>query len=262
MDFSFIIVNYRTAELTVRCLTSILNNCRGSYEIIVIDNGSNDGSADRLAGEFAERIRLVRNQENLGFARANNQGAELAGGQYLFFLNSDAFLKTDILRAVGAAFQDDSQVAIVAPRLVGEDGRPQAKAYGPFPSLGYLLYKNLIARQDNDFPRRADWTSGAALAIRREVFRALGGWDENFFLYLEDVDLCWRVRQAGYRIKRELSADVIHRQGASLAASPLKRDLYFQSQEYLFAKHYGQWAKTILRLIRWPYRHLALKPRQ
>lgn len=255
MDFSIIIVNYKTPDLTRNCLESIISRWpKDLWEIIVVDNGSGDDSARRLEAEFGADIKLIKNRENLGFARANNQGAKIAGGKYLFFLNSDTTVNDNFLEDWSRRLSGDKTIGLIAPCLLDEGGGKQAKAYGPFPTISYLLYKNLISRRDNDFPKRADWVSGAALAIRHDLFAALGGWDENFFLYLEDVDLSWRVRQAGYRVVRDENARVSHHQGGSPALSREKRQYYFASQDYLFRKYYGRWALIALKILRLPYR--------
>jgi len=259
MDFSIIIVNYKTSAITQNCLESI-TKCwpKELYEIIVIDNGSHDNFVDQVTKNFRGNIKLINNSENLGFAHANNQGAKIASGKYLFFLNSDTIIENNILPIIAASFAQDESIGIVAPSLLNPDGTRQAKAYGPLPTIKYLLYKNLLFKKDNDFPKEIDWVSGAALVIRRNVFNLIGGWDESFFLYLEDVDLCWMVKKGGYKIILDESIGLIHLQGSSLKKSGVKRAYYFTSQDYLFQKHYGRLMKATLDVMRWPYKTLVL----
>jgi len=259
MTFSIIIINYNTARLTLDCLNSIYACCDAAdLEIIVVDNGSAESDRSILEGGLKQGVRLIKSAKNLGFAAGNNLGARQAQGRYLCFLNSDVILTEDIFSRLEKVFLSDEQVGIVAPRLVNPDGSAQAKAYGPFPSLGYLFYKNLLRRHDNDFPKKIDWVSGAALCIRKDVFDLIGGWDENFFLYLEDVDLCWSVRRRGYRVMVDQASQVTHLQGQSSDKNFTKQTYYYNSQKYLFKKHYGRLALIVLLLVRWPHRLLFL----
>jgi len=257
--FSIIIINYNTARLTLDCLDSIYSCCNATdLEIIVVDNGSTVSDRNILESGLKQRARLIKSEKNLGFAAGNNLGARQARGRYLCFLNSDVILDENIFDHLSQVFLEDKQVGIVAPRLINADGSAQAKAYGPFPSLGYLFYKNLFGHHDNDFPKKIDWVSGAALCIRKDVFALIGGWDENFFLYLEDVDLCWSAHNQGYQILIDQATQVTHLQGQSLAQSLTKQAYYYDSQKYLFKKHYGRLALFILLLGRWPHRLLFL----
>lgn len=259
MNFSIIIVNYNTSVLTQNCLKSIIS-CwpKNLWEIIVVDNGSHDDFVDQVTTNFGTDIKLIKNSENLGFARANNQGAQIASGKYLFFLNSDTIIKENILPAIAESFVKNKAIGIVAPKLLNPDGTAQAKAYGPLPTIKYLLYKNLLFQKDNDFPKKIDWVSGAALVIRHDVFNLIGGWDESFFLYLEDVDLCWMAKKRGYGVILNQSISLIHLQGASLKKTGVKRAYYFASQDHLFKKHHGRLAQAALDVIRWPYKTLVL----
>lgn len=257
MTFSIIIINYNTARLTLNCLNSLYwHSDFSDLEIIVVDNASAAADFAVLKEGISSPVKLIKSESNLGFAGGNNLGAKYANGKYLFFLNSDTIIKEDIFPAILRTFSKDEKVGIVSPRLINKDGSSQAKAYGPFPSLGYLLYKNLISRHDNDFPKRIDWVSGAALFIRKDFFDLIGGWDNKFFLYLEDVDLCWMVKKLGYKIRLDNSIEIIHLQGGSSSASRIKQQYYYNSQQYLFKKHYGFLSVLILLLIRLPHKLL------
>lgn len=259
MTFSIIIINYNTARLTLDCLDSIYSYGNlTDLEIIVVDNASAEADLGILETGLGNRARLIKSPRNVGFAAGNNLGARQAQGRYLCFLNSDVILTEDIFSSLGKVFLGDEQIGIVAPRLVNPDGSAQAKAYGPFPSLSYLLYKNLLRRHDNDFPKKIDWVSGAALCIRKDVFDLVGGWDENFFLYLEDVDLCWSTHNQGYQVMIDQASQVTHRQGQSLTKNLTKQAYYYDSQKYLFKKHYGYLALIVLLLVRSPHRLLFL----
>ena len=223
MNFSIIIINYNTAQLTLDCVNYInLLPDFSDFEIIVVDNGSAKSDADILSSKLGGNIKFVKSENNLGFSGGNNLGAKQAIGKYLLFLNSDTIIKKNIFSNILKIFLEDEQIGIVSPRLINPDGSFQTKSYGPFPNIKYLLYKNIISKKDNDFPKKSDWVSGAALFIRHDLFDRIGGWDNNFFLYLEDVDLCWMVRKSGYKIILDNSTEVIHLQGRSLNKSQKK----------------------------------------
>lgn len=262
MNFSFIIINYNTYELTAQCLRSIFAHCRRpAFEIIVIDNHSADGSIQKLNQEFGEQITVIANLKNLGFSRANNQGAAIAKGRYLFFLNSDTLLTADILTPLKNILESNPRLGAVAPRLRLADGSWQSEAHGQFPTI-FNIIRGKIIKERQPLPEqkilKTDWISGAALMIKKEIFMAAGGWDEAFFLYLEDADLCWRIKKLGYQIAVLNEISVIHLLGQSLKKIKEKRKYYYQSQDYFFAKHYGWTKKIIMQIIRWPYKFWVL----
>ncbi len=216
--FSIIIVNYRTFDLTDRCLQSIFRFlAAGRPEVILVDSHSGDGSGEKLREKYGNRIKFVVADKNRGFAVANNLGAAVAHGDYLFFLNSDTLLKSDILPILAGRFAADQKIGILAPRLL-RDGTDQPYAYSRNSSGGL------------------GWVSGAALAIPRPLFKKIGGWDENYFMYFEDVDLCRRVRQAGYRL--EICQEIaINHLGSGSPLPFWRRKLrYYRSKIYFFFK--------------------------
>ena len=227
MLWSIIIVSYNTKEILGRCLDSLPSG----LEVIVVDNGSKDGSAEFLAGQ---NIKKVLNQNNLGFAAACNQGARLASGEFLLFLNSDARLNEATLKALAEVFESSPKVGIAAPKLIDETAKDEPFAFGCWPTWLGLLRGNLKTDAS-----RADWVSGAALAIRRVIFESLGGFDERFFMYFEDVDLCWRTKALGYDIVISEAASVVHQRGASNSDERLRKKYYRRSQMLYFKKHLG-----------------------
>jgi len=263
MNFSFIIINYRTLELTRNCLNSLFKFLPrdSSWEIILLDNNSNDNSADQLKAEFNERLTFIANSSNYGFARANNQGAKNAQGQWLFFLNSDTEIKTNILPPLIDLFNKESEIGIIAPLVLGPDEKWQAGACGRKQTLKNLLQQNTksnwLGTKTPDF-WTSDWVSGAALIIRHDLFEKIKGWDEKFFLYLEDTDLCLRARQANFKVAICPNSSLIHYGGQSPASSRARRQAYYRSQTYFFKKHYGPLAALVLKIIRWPYKTIVL----
>jgi GT2 family glycosyltransferase len=247
--FSIIIVNFKTKKLTADCLDSVLANCRGDFEIIVVDNNSADGSADYLGRRFGSRVKIIPLSDNLGFGRANNEGEKKSQGSFLFFLNSDTIITSDVLAEFTACF-NDPDVAVVAPRLILPDGRPQPDSLSKFPDLlNTLMGKFNISPNEQG----AEWVSGAALAVKKSVFDEIGGFDEKFFMYFEDVDLCYRVKKTGKKIKIAAGAAVTHLGGKSIADNAVRKKYYYQSQDYFFRKHFGVIPEVLLKLFRIPY---------
>jgi len=220
--FSIIIINYRTPKLTADCLNSLFKFCsQKDFEVIVVDNNSEDNSLVSLKEEFGARFKLIANSTNAGFAAANNLGAKEASGEYLFFLNSDTFIQSDILTPLKNALQKDLSIGVIAPGLVLKNGEPQPYAYGYNKKL-----KTELA-----------WVSGAALVIRHEVFQKVNGWDERFFMYFEDRDLCQAVIRNGYKISRLSSISLTH----LVNSSPIffgRRKLYYYQAKIRFLLKY------------------------
>lgn len=262
MLYSIIIINYKTKQLSANCIRDLLAlpNFQ-KREIIVIDNDSNDGSVESLQSEFGHKIKLISNQENLGFAGANNQGAAIAQGKYLLFLNSDTIIKEDIFSTCLNIFQQHPEIGIISPRLLNTDGNHQTAAYGRFPTLGRLIKQSTKKDPSLDAEKEyspVDWVSGCALMIRKELFEKIKGWDDNFFLYYEDIDLCCRTKQSGFLTVIANQSKITHLGGQSLNYSLKKRWYYFRSQDYYFKKHYGLLSKKTLQIIRLPYQLLII----
>lgn len=255
---SFIIVNFNTAELAKNCLSSLLaKTAVTEREIIVVDNASTDNSPALLTAAFGTQIKLIANSVNLGFAAANNIGARAASGDILWFLNSDTLITADIISPLRSALNDNPKIGIIAPTLLSADGQPQAFAYGRFPKLFSLIFNKLFPfsrfRSSGNL-KFVDWVSGAALAIRKDVFTASGGWDEKYFLYFEDIDLCWRVKRIGREVAISDKIFITHLGGRSLARDRDRKKHYYSAQAYFFRKNYGAAAAAVLKLIRWPYK--------
>lgn len=211
-DVSVCIANWNCCELLRNCLQSLLRQAQGTtLEVVVVDNASTDGAADMVADEFPE-VRLIRNPTNRGFARANNQAAGVARGAYLWFLNNDTVVPPGALGELVAYLKAHPDIALLSPRLVGADGRPQT-AHRRLPTLSSFLHRTLLlggtgwfrAGYETYRRRAAEPTSpcdvemllGAALLVTRRSFEALQGWDEEFAFGGEDLDLCRRACAVG-----------------------------------------------------------------
>jgi asparagine synthase (glutamine-hydrolysing) len=224
-DLSVIVVNWNTRELLRGCLTSLEENLQGlDHEVIVVDNGSRDGTPDMVAADFPS-VRLVRNAENVGFGRANNQAMRLAKGAWLLLLNSDTLLVDGSVAALVRRLRSEQNVGVAHCRLVFPDGRQQHTVYR-FPSLKLALledlglYKLLSKRRrgetlltgywDYAEERDVDWVAGAFMLLPRKVFETTAGFDERLFMYGEDMEWCYRIRREGWRIRYYPDAMVKH----------------------------------------------------
>ena len=255
---SIIIVNYNGLGVIVDCLTSIFGHLPApAIEVIVVDNDSQDGSPELIAQKFPQ-VNLLRQSKNSGFGTANNVGARQARGEYLLLLNSDTLVTADILPTLVAKLTSEAHVGIVGPRLLNPDGSFQLSIaheiglWGEWRTLQqvkqYRIPANrpaLAARYDRD--QVVDIVIGAALMMRRSLFEQVGGFDETFFMYFEESDLCQRVRALGYKILYTPAVTVIHIGGYSVAqaAGPMAV-AYRRSQRYYYRKHRPRWEQWIL----------------
>jgi GT2 family glycosyltransferase len=259
-EVSVVVVSYETRDDLAACLAALAAHGGPGVETIVVDNASTDGSADLVARDFPG-VRLVRNPRNLGFGAACNRGAAVARAPCLLFLNSDAQVTAGAVAALARVLDQRPDVAIVGPRTLNEDGTAQV-SFGPaLTPLAEWRQRRLVravARREPDALRVAherslvacepDWVSGACLMIRRRAFDAVSGFDEGFFLYEEDVDLCVRVRAQGGRVRFEPAATVVHRLGRSMARMPERaREEYDRSHLRYYQKHNGALATFVLR---------------
>lgn len=268
-DVSIIIVSWNTKAHLARCLSAIVRAAEGlTVEVIVVDNGSSDGTQTMLTQQFPH-VRLIQNQENLGFGRANNIGARESRGRTLLLLNSDCDLAPGVLKTMIDALEQDPALGGLFCRLLNPDGSLQPSVHRSFPSpwsllgdlcflpsIRYALYRRpalhrwLLRSTIRTHQRAQDvaWGGGACMLIRRTAFEAVGGFDERFFLYCEDLDLCKRLRDAGYRLRYVPEPSAIHHWGASTVQTPaaVLREAY-RSRVYYFEKHFPGWGGTVAR---------------
>lgn len=257
MTFSIIIINYKTAKITADCLQSLLKLAPPTLkEIILIDNASSDGGLELLSTEFKDKIIIIANDKNLGFAAANNQGSLKASGDLLLFLNSDTIINENIFDSCVNIFKNHPEIGIISPLLKTESGDIQENYYGDFPVLSKLIFKNRFKTGTKQESATSyfisDWVSGCALIIRRELFEKLGGWDDNFFLYFEDVDICKRAQEYNYQTAVSQQTSLIHLGGKSLTLNSQRKKYYYHAQNYYFRKHYGRFTEILMRIVRWP----------
>jgi GT2 family glycosyltransferase len=231
-EFSIIVVSHNTRDLLAVCLESVRREMSGlSHQVLVVDNASTDGSPELAAAQFPEAC-LIVNQENRGFAAANNQALAAARGRLLLLVNSDACLQPEAGINLRAAFAEQPDMGIAGLRLLNPDGTLQP-SWGDFPTARVeLFFQSYLyklwpvafpyGRRVHPFQRAAyrtfrwvDWVTGAAFAIRRQVYERLGGLPEHNHMYGEDLEYCWRTRAIGYRVGYCPSATATHLLSAS-----------------------------------------------
>lgn len=260
-DVSIIIVNLNGCGLLEACLRSIYHHTTGvGFEIIVVDNHSSDGSVAMVKAQYPD-ARLIENPQNHRYAIANNQGLEIAQGRYVLYLNADTELLGNVVRDMTAFLDAAPDAGGAGCPLVYADGRPQDSCFR-FPSALNLFYLNTFARfywrtplagtyplRDTSAPQRVDFLVGACYMARRELLRQCGGMDDAFYLYGEDSDLCYRIRQAGYvNYYLPSAATVLHHGGAASVEffDHDQRVRHIQGWKARFqfvGKHYPVWRK-------------------
>jgi len=242
MRLSVVIVNFNGARFLKDALDTVLESqLSGAFEVVVVDNASHDNSREILEA-YADRVSVVYNSRNTGFSAANNQGVSLATGEFVFLLNNDT--RTDPLacaRLIDALVENPKRGA-VGPKLRNADGSDQL----PGGILGQRQYKTDIAKN-------VSFLSGAAIMMRRDLYFSLGGFDEEFFFYNEDLDLCKRIQKAGYSLCFLPMAEVVHLGGASTQFLRKKALVEgYRGGLYFCYKHYGLLPYVLYRLLLLP----------
>lgn len=266
MTLSIIILSWNTKDLTRNCLRSIFNNVRDiDFEVIVVENGSSDGSADMVEKEFPQ-VKLIRNSENLGFTKGNNQGFKASGGEYILFLNSDTIVPLpsngrNQFKKMIETMQEDKTIGALTPKLLNPDNSFQWEFYRKIPNLTrtfwvylvpfgklthkiYFLRKRYLVDIDENKSQVLEDANapGAALLMSREAHEKINGRDENIFYWMEDVDLWFSLKKAGYKLYYLADAKIIH-YGAvsSVMWDDLRKMLDFRrGYVYVFRKHKGK----------------------
>lgn len=257
MDLSIIIVNWNTRNLLVQCLSSIYQTVRTvEMEVWVVDNGSKDGSGTAAVEKFPE-TKFVQNKVNFGFARANNQALNLATGRYLLLLNPDTKVNPGAVERLISFMNAHPEAGGAGAQLINSDGSKQ-NSIANFPSLATeLLNKNLLRWLfPKQFPGKernysesveVDSVIGACMMVRREALEKVGLFDEDYFLFLEETDWCYRMKRAGWKIYHVPRAEVYHFQGKSAETERKRAKVeYYCSRYHFFRKNRGKFQWIIL----------------
>ena len=252
LDLSIIIVNYNVKEFLQNLIHSIFKSALNiSYEIIIIDNASDDGSVEFIKDKFPE-IKLISNEKNLGFSKANNLGLKIAKGKYLLLLNPDALLREDTLQKMMEFFRNTPDAGLAGCKILNPDGSLQLACRrsfpGPWTSFCKVTGLSTIFPRSRIFARynltyldenqsyEVDAISGSFMMMKREVYEKVGGFDEEFFMYGEDLDLCYRIQKAGYKVYYVHDTQIIHYKGESTKRSSFDETKVFYNAMNLFVK--------------------------
>lgn len=246
-DTAVVIVNYRTRELTAGAVASVLGE-EDVREVVVIDNASGDGSVEHLREVLADdRVRVVAAGRNGGFGAGVNLGAAACRSPLLLILNSDATVERGSLGLLVGALLADERVGVLAPAVRLASGGPQPDAFGRLPRRWELLIPGPGRWTGCGDEHRPDWVSGVAMLLRADDFQSVGGFDERFEMYFEDLDLCRRLRERGRSVARLPAATVTHAGGGSWRSSGAQKRKFHRSKA-LYAGKLGATAVE-LRLI-------------
>jgi N-acetylglucosaminyl-diphospho-decaprenol L-rhamnosyltransferase len=252
---TIVIVSYNSRTDLDRCLRSLSTNRPSvDYRVIVADNQSSDDTVDYLRSHWPG-IGVVETGGNLGFSKANNVALRLTTSELVLILNPDTELKPGAIDRLIAALDTDPGVAIAGPRLVDGEGRAELSFGRMIAPLAELRQKVMVTGNDRKWPaaaavvermtrrsRDVDWVSGACMLARRADIAAAGLFDERFFMYMEDVDLCAAVRTRGKRVRFIADAEVVHFRGRSVASAPAATErAYRRSHVEFYAKHHPGW---------------------
>jgi len=283
LDLSVVILNWNTRDLLRQCLTSILcSKSEIQVQVIVVDNASEDDSRE-MVRELFPQVTLIANPANIGFGAGNNQALPDATGRYVLFLNSDTVVTDGSLDLLVGYADSNPDIGIVGPKLLNDDGSLQYSCRS-YPNLGTGFFRNtplgrlfprnhftndyLLTDYDHATPRDVDWVSGAALMMRRSLIDKIGAFDTEYFMFCEDVDLCWRANHTErgtrneergarneepvqkWRVSYFPDAIVYHLIGKSTDLAPTRMTYEFHRSQHLFyKKHYAASTPLLLRPI-------------
>jgi len=258
-DLSIIIVNYRTYQLTKQTIESVINREHPfSYNIYVVDNASADGSLEKLEEDFQDEVEdglveFIANPENRGFSQANNQAITLSSSQYVLLLNSDTVVQGDCLEKCLDYMAGDKEIGALGCKILLPDGKLDKACRRSFPTPTVSFYRmtglSLLFPRSKRFGRynlsyldengtyEVDSLSGAFMLVRREAIDDVGLLDEEFFMYGEDIDWCYRIKQAGWKVVYYGDANITHYKGGSGRQSKALYEFY-NAMGLFYNKHY------------------------
>jgi len=261
VELSVILVTYNSEESITQCLHSILKATQGmEREIVVVDNHSTDQTL-ALVREFHDSLKLIENEHNEGFAKAVNQGVKKSSGEFFLLVNPDVIIQSNSLNPMLQFMKDNYKVGICGCKLVNEDGSLQYST-GPFPGLATSLWRVFLPRPMRKYHwwgydriRECDWVTGAFMFLRSKLLEEIGALDEHYFMYYEDVDLCFRARQAGWKVYYypmisavHLRPHALYRKGNDVETA-IKKSRWYYFKKNVFRKRNVVKAKLPVRTI-------------
>jgi GT2 family glycosyltransferase len=259
MKLTIQIVNFRSRHYLERCLFSISKNLPVGIETEVLILNNETDPLEEISGDLKNKIAFQIQElgENMGFGKAHNAGFGVSQGDAVLFLNPDTRVLPGALQALLDVFEDQ-RVGITGPLLVDSAGKVESDCFGLRRTPLSTIWGKIFSQKKH--PYRADgeifetdWISGGAMLVRRSFFEKIGGFDENFFMYFEDVDLCLRAKKRGARIAVNPRARIFHENGKSFSSEMEKKKYYYASQDYYTRKHFGAVAAGLVKLLRLPY---------
>lgn len=258
MELSIIIVSYNTSQITRECIESAISSLEGSklkYEIVVVDNDSSDDSEEQLKILKAKhkQIQLIESGKNIGFGPANNLAVKKSKGEYVLLLNSDTVVIKDAIERLLSFAKNNKEAGFIGGKLLNKDGTSQPSA-GPYYSLpiifGALFLKGDyygLTRFSPTKTKRVDWISGACILTKKEYFEKLGGFDEDIFMYMEEIDLLYRAKKLGYKVYVYPEARFIHYGSLSSGNRTYPILQVYRGFLYLYKKHHSRTSQNLLR---------------
>ena len=261
VDISFIIVNWNTRDILIDCLNSIYKTVTDiDREIYVVDNNSTDGSQDAVKNGFSD-VKLIENKTNTGFAHANNQALSVMQGRFAVLLNSDAVLQEGAIKSLLNFMNNTPEAGIAGVQLLNKDGSRQ-NSIDNFPSLETEILNKSILRliSPNKYPSKArgynapievDSVIGACMIVRKEAMEDAGFLDEDYFIFLEETDWCFRMHKKGWKIFHVPDSRVFHLSGHSKKKTPGESQIeYYKSLYKFFKKNKDPISYLILRILK------------
>ena len=255
-EISIIIVNYQSVLSLEKALCSLKSAdiLLEKAEIIVVNNDISEENQVRLLSERFHFTSITL-PVNKGFGNAANAAASVATGKILCFLNPDVEFATGSFEKLFRFFDVHKEIGVVGGRLISKDGRPETWSAGKSHTLYRIFRNKCTVCPDRRYWQSThsvavEWVSGGSLFVRADLFKELAGFDEQYFLYCEDMDLCKRVREAGYTIVSFPLISFVHEGGASRASDVARKKAYYKSQDIYFHKHRPGWEGVVIRLLR------------
>ncbi len=258
LELSVILVSFNDRIHLEQCLRSLLAVLpEKNMEIVVVDNNSSDGSPDLVKNRFPD-VKLIRNKENFGFARACNLGIRASVGEFVLFLNIDTDVYVQALNVLLKKIRENPSIGAVGPALLSDQKTYQVSFgkridfFSEFIQKGFFnLYYAKKLKSDNKI-RDVGWLSAACMLARRKALEEVGCFDENYFLYFEDIDLCYKMRQAGWTLRFLPQEHIFHIGGTSTSmVKNSSRYHYRKSQIYFYRKHNSRLSQGLLRIYLW-----------
>jgi len=259
---SVIIIQYNNHHLTRNAIGSFLKYHKNNFEIILVDNNSTDSEATKFAKEFPD-LKIIQCEKNLGFGAANNLAAQKSSGDILLFLNNDVIIISEFIKGIEDEFYKDSSIGIIGPKLLNQDKSLQLSS-GKLPSISIEFFDKILysaVDKKNKFAlnyinrkylekEEKEWVTGAALFITKKLFWELNGFDESFFMYFEDKDLCARAISKGKKVLYSPESSLIHLRGGSFNGPNQKFLIqkYRESQLLYYQKHKSKLEQMLLKI--------------